>query len=488
MNKKKKIKSIENKKISYSFIDNFKILLIKYQTLIVFLLTLTIFITFSYLRFFNLDKRFVFDWDQENICYSVKNIINGKLTLIGPRVFSDAGFFLGPYFSYLLVPFFLLTKLHPKALIFFVIFVNVFFFWLSFFLLKKIFGKTISILFLSFWTINFYLIHFDTVGWWPVVLPLGIISTFYFLKKIYEKNKLSDWIILGLVLGFFVNMHFQFVFIILFSLMFLLISLIKREIILKKKNISLFLISFILMFLPLFIFDLRHQFLNTKAFFNFFFGSEKALNKDLSIWWSVFGNFLKPLIVVGDPFKNQWPTKIFYFLNLFIIFFLQKKEKGFKKEFFQSLFILWIFFPLAFIFWGKRPAEYYFIFLYPFIYLIIISFFIKIKNLSVLILALIFIFFSTKDNVFYTFKDNYFGFYYKEKVAKIIKEKTEGKKFNISFDVPLGMNHGFNYFFDWYQIKQTGDFSDPLIEVRIPPKKNDIVIDKIGIKFPQELK
>jgi len=140
------------------------------------------------------------------------------------------------------------------------------------------------------------------------------------------------------------------------------------------------------------------------------------------------------------------------------------------------------------MFWGKRPAEYYFIFLYPFIYLIIVSFFIKIKNLSVLILALIFIFFSTKDNVFYTFKDNYFGFYYKEKVAKIIKEKTEGKKFNISFDVPLGMNHGFNYFFDFYQIKQTGDFSDPLIEVRIPPKKNDIVIDKIGIKFPQELK
>jgi hypothetical protein len=236
MNKKKQRKSRENKKISYSFIDNFKILLIKYQTLIVFLLTLTIFITFSYLRFFNLEKRFVFDWDQENICYSVKNIINGKLTLIGPRVVSDAGFFLGPYFSYLLVPFFIITKLHPKALIFFVIFVNIFFFWLSFFLLKKIFGKTISILFLSFWTINFSLIHFDTVGWWPVVLPLGIMVTFYFLEKIYEKNKLSDWIILGLVLGFFVNMHFQFVFIILFSLMFLLISLIKERNYTKEKK------------------------------------------------------------------------------------------------------------------------------------------------------------------------------------------------------------------------------------------------------------
>jgi len=458
----------------------------KKNILIVFLLAIIFFI-FSFLRFYHLEKRFVFDWDQENICYSVKNIIKGKLTLIGPRVVSDAGFFLGPYFSYLLVPFFLLTKLHPKALIFFVIFVNILFFWLSFFLLKKIFGKTISILFLSFWTINFSLIHFDTVGWWPVVLPLGIMVTFYFLEKIYEKNKLSDWIILGFILGFFVNMHFQFVFIVFFSLMFLLISLIKKEIILKKKNISLFFISFILMFLPLFLFDLRHQFLNTKAFFNFFFGSEKALNKDLSIWWSVFGNFLKPLIVVDDPFKNQWPTKIFYFLNLFIIFFLQKKEKCFKKIFFQSSLILWIFFPLAFMFWGKRPAEYYFIFLYPFIYLTLINFFTKIKKTLILILILIFIFFSTKDNILSTLKDDYFTFYYKEKVAKIIKKKTEGKKFNISFDVPLGMNHGFNYFFEFYQIKQSSDFSDPLIEVRIPPKNNDIVVEKIGIKIPKEI-
>lgn len=487
MNKKKKIKLRENKKISYSFIDNFKILLIKYQTLIVFLLTLTIFITFSYLRFFNLEKRFVFDWDQENICYLVKNIINGKLTLIGPRVVSDAGFFLGPYFSYLLVPFFLLTKLHPKALIFFVIFVNILFFWLTFFVLKRIFNQFIAIFFLFFWTINYLLIYLDIVAWNPLLIPLGILINLYFLKQIHAKNKLIDWVILGIILGFFLNMHFQFIFVIFFSFIFLLLSLIKKEILFNIKNISLFLISFFLMFFPLFLFDLRHQFLNTRAFFNFFFGSEKALNKDISIWWSVFGNFIKPLIVLGDPFKNQWPTKIFYFLNLFIIFFLQKKEKGFKKRFFQSLFILWVFFPLAFMFWGKRPAEYYFIFLYPFIFLTLINFFTKIKKLSILILILIVIFFLTKENIFSTFKNNYFGFYYKEKVAKIIKKKTEGKKFNISFDVPLGMNYGFNYFFDFYQIKQSGDFSDPLVEVRIPPKQNDIVVEKIGIKIPKDI-
>jgi hypothetical protein len=139
------------------------------------------------------------------------------------------------------------------------------------------------------------------------------------------------------------------------------------------------------------------------------------------------------------------------------------------------------------MYWGKRPAEYYFIFLYHFIYLTLINFFTKIKKSLILIFILIFIFFLTKENIFSTFKNNYFGFYYKEKVAKIIKKKTEGKKFNISFDVPLGMNYGFNYFFDFYQIKQSGNFSDHLIEVRIPPKQNDIVLEKIGIKIPKEI-
>jgi hypothetical protein len=242
------------------------------------------------------------------------------------------------------------------------------------------------------------------------------------------------------------------------------------------------------MFFPLFLFDLRHNFLNAKAFLNFFFGSEKALNKDFLIWWSIFGNLLKPIILFGDPFKNQWPAKFFYFLNLFILIFLQKKEKGFKKNFFQSSLILWIFFPLAFIFWGKRPAEYYFIFLYPFIYLNLIDFFIVIKKPLILIFFLFVFLISTKENIFSDLKGDYFTFYYKEKTAQIIKKKVFDKKFNISFDVPLGMNHGFNYFFDFYQIKQTSDFSDPLIEVRIPPKNNDIIIDKIGIKIPKELK
>ncbi len=51
----------------------------------------------------------------------------------------------------------------------------------------------------------------------------------------------------------------------------------------------------------------------------------------------------------------------------------------------------------------------------------------------------------------------------------------------------LGLNSGFNYLIDYYQIKQTGNWKDPLVEIRIPPKENDVIIYNIGIKIPKEL-
>ncbi len=124
----------------------------KNKFLIVFFL---IFIVFAYLRFYNLQNRIIFDWDQEHYAYEIKNIVqNHKLTLIGPRANNDKGFFLAPYFTYLMVPFYLITNLHPNGSIYFLIAYNLLFYGLSFFVVKKIFNLPSAILFLFFWTIN----------------------------------------------------------------------------------------------------------------------------------------------------------------------------------------------------------------------------------------------------------------------------------------------------------------------------------------------
>jgi DNA-dependent RNA polymerase auxiliary subunit epsilon len=85
-------------------------------------------------------------------------------------------------------------------------------------------------------------------------------------------------------------------------------------------------------------------------------------------------------------------------------------------------------------------------------------------------------------------KTNSQSLYYKDLTAKKIKQMLNDKNFNISFSTPLGLNNGFKYLIDYYQIKQTSNFKDPLVEIRIPPRENDLKIsDDIGIKIPKEL-
>ena len=97
----------------------------KRQQLVIVFSLILIFGFFVFLRFYNLDKRVIFDWDQERDAWVIKQILSEKkLTLIGPRVLGPEGFFLGPFFTYLLAPFYLLTSLHPRAIIFFLIAYN----------------------------------------------------------------------------------------------------------------------------------------------------------------------------------------------------------------------------------------------------------------------------------------------------------------------------------------------------------------------------
>jgi len=66
-----------------------------------------------FLRLYKLDTRLPFGWEQERDAFFVRDILRGKLTLIGPRVVGPGGFFLPPYFFYLLSPFYFLFKLNP---------------------------------------------------------------------------------------------------------------------------------------------------------------------------------------------------------------------------------------------------------------------------------------------------------------------------------------------------------------------------------------
>ena len=70
-----------------------------------------------YLRFYKIEYIQSFGWDQGRDAWLVRDIINGKIVLNGPRT-GIGHFHLGPLWYYLLVPFYLLTNLDPVGAIY----------------------------------------------------------------------------------------------------------------------------------------------------------------------------------------------------------------------------------------------------------------------------------------------------------------------------------------------------------------------------------
>ena len=428
-----------------------------------------IFAVFAFLRFYNLQNRIIFNWDQEHYAYEIKNIVqNHKLTLIGPRANNDKGFFLGPYFTYLMIPFYLLTNLHPSGSIYFLITYNLVFFVSAFLITKKIFGAKSALMFLLLWTINNLLVDYDIIPWWPLLIPLGTVLTW---KLLLEKK----WLLLGLVLGFFINIHFQFVFLLIYSGIFILIDKQNRN--LTWKKIILTATGFFLTLLPLIFFDLRHNFLNLKLFINFFLPGGGQIKSEYFSWIPVFTNFLQPLTY----WKNDIITIIFYLIFAGIVFYLQRNSKKEIKTFYLSFLILWLIVPLFFAFYGKRPSEYYYVFLYPFILLVTSNFLLKQKKIFI-VLALGFLFSANFISLkFNLTKANYELLSYKDKIVREIKRTSSSKKVSIVYSVPLGWNNGFNYLLEYYGMKDEGG---PKYEIVIPADQQcKFKAGTIGLKY-----
>lgn len=465
----------------------------KKSTLLFLIITGLITAILLFLRFYNLEHRIIFDWDQESYANQIKDlVVNHKPSLLGPRTTNATGFYLAPYFTYLMLPFYLATKLHPIGSVYFVLVYNLIFVVAAYFLIKKVFDIKVVAAFFAFWAMNFWMVEYDIIPWWPILLPLGILTTLFLLRKCTTEKKLLNYVWLGLCLGLFANMHFQFMFVILYSMAFLGFHFWRT----KTNAIKPALITiaaFAVTLTPLLLFDLRHEFLNTKLFFGFFFSGKGVVHKSLIAWIPVLTNFLQPFLVI----RNDVLTLIFYSALGIGNFFLFKKSKDFKRDFYFASLCLWIAVPLFFAFYGQRPSEYYFIFLLPFILITLCDGLMKKKYVYALLLLIGIGLYSNFNTTFnYTpvqgkLQTHPFGLFNKQKVVSYLNGHYDPKTYNVSFTVEPGREPGFRYLLYYYNIKthDIGNPKNPLIQVKIPPQDGDIkVTEAIGLQIPEEFK
>lgn len=449
----------------------------------IIILFFLIFALFLYFRFSNFQNRVAFSWDQEQYSFQIKKIIvDHKPALLGPRTTNDKGFFLAPYFTYIMVPFYLITNLHPSAIYLFLITYNLAFFVGTYFILRRLFHQYVVLLFLFLWSTNPALAAYEIIAWWPIYIPIATLIVWMLLKNIYDHNQLGTWFILGSIIGLFMHMHIQFMFIIVFVT--IVLFKIRNH---SKPNFAcvfLLVLPIILSFTPLVIFDLRHQFLNFKSLYSFITQHTYGVQPSTTAWVPVFTNFVHPLIIM----KSSLITIVFYFCILAMQVILLSNKKGFIKFFYGGSIALWIIFPILFGIYGQRPSEYYFIFLSPFIYVVIADFFFSIKRVPLFLALIIFIFIMNFKQLQMNLNTDYYSLKYKDQLVRQLAEKIKGRIFNLSYTTKLTADYGFRYLVDYYKLNPTGNWKDPLIQIKIPVDNQCAIrVANMGVIIPKEL-
>jgi len=223
--------------------------------------------------FYKLDNFYQLNYDQERDYQVVQKILSGDLTLIGPQAVSTAGFYLAPWYYYLLVPFFVLFNGHPLFAAYLTGLVHLLTTLALFLFLKKHTKHDLIALASSL----LYASTLHRTAWNVMFIPLLFILFLNLLLRSRQTPKSFSLLLFLVSLG--IHFHFQFVLLAPFLGIYLLLNRSKLPS-LRSKNLALYFIALLIPLLPLIAFDLRHDFINSRSFLNFF-GSALTTSSNL---------------------------------------------------------------------------------------------------------------------------------------------------------------------------------------------------------------
>lgn len=460
-------------------------------------LFLFIFLLGIFLRLYRLEEMASFDFDQEyasNFTYSV--VKQFPVQLIGQGL-SVQGLFMGPWYFYFLVPFYMIFRLHPlggavgSVILGLITIVAYYYFG------NKIFGKPAGLIAAFFKAVFFRSLADD----WSITpafsCGLMVIITWYFLYK-YWQGETKHLPLLGFIFGLFTSFH---PILFPFYLVFLIIFLIKR-VFPSFKTFLLTAVAFVLPLTPLIVFEYFHQFTEVKLLIrifstpNPFFGSANILSKLI--------NFA--LLILGGP-QHRLGFKFFsnYLLSVIILsmllLFTIKKTHIWKNNFhlwaiiitFLTYIFYYSFFPTPVInYYPSAPIT-----LLVFYLAAILGYF-ATKKLS-RVFVVIFLVFLVFVNVKNLIRERWLNtgltsLKHKDEIVKaILENQPDGEDFFVSYISKPGWNFGFDYLFKLYErIPEDRAVNSFVYTIVIPkelsPESINFSSGNIGLIFPDQEK
>lgn len=450
-----------------------------------FILILTII-----LRFYRLEQFAGFSWDQEQLlAYPVKNIIQGKLTLIGPQT-GPGGIFLGPLLYYLAVPFFWILNLHPVAGSVLASTLGITASLLVYLIFARFFKPALALFAFAVYATSPLFNLNDRTIWNPSLIPIVSLGVLYVYLDWLKSRQLTYFNLAALAtstaLG--IQAHLGF----LFTLPLHLLIFLQTKPSLNLKLLLWGILIFVLWFTPLILFDLRHQGINSQTAISFFFVSQKFFSS-LSLTSRFFHLLYSSFQLIGSVLISSHHPSLNFIVGLLLIITFNLIAWS-KLQ--LHLFWTWLLvFVLGFSFYRGNVPDYY---LWPILIVtliplvIIFDYLVTRFKFPPQILTFILIFFLTFTSLDRLSDAPADSLHHKLQTVRYIIGRAETKPFRLVYDTDFGRYYGFGYIFDYYKIIPSVNPQDPAFTVVIPEffrtgQHSDVAFGSIGIINPKEV-
>lgn len=319
----------------------------------ILLILLVIFAVHLFFRFYQLEERFTFGWDQVDNAWAAKSIIVDKnYPLLGMVAKSNTGIYIGPIYYYYVAIFYYLTGLHPIASSYIAGFTSIISFFVLFYITKKIFNEKIALIAIFIHTFSVFIIVWDR-NQWPVnfIAPVSALILYSLYKVITSSPKY----ILPLAVLVALSLHVHFTSVFYAILIFLTLPLWPR---------SLETFKYIVLSIPIFALIVSPILIANSSTDN-----ANAGNLSRYINSNYHGFHLRRFLqIAGDAFieigliLQMKEVSFLRFLLLPIFYFLYLGKKiTYEKKILSYLFALWFLIPwIAFSVYSGEITNYYF--------------------------------------------------------------------------------------------------------------------------------
>lgn len=405
---------------------------------------------------------FAFTYDQGRDFLKVSQIIyEGKITLIGPTT-GLPGVFYGPWWYYFLSPLLYLSGGNPQKVAIFFGFLGVATVIGVYFLIRYLTDN-------SFLSICFGIIAAMSVSWmlgptsiWsPSLVPLLMIFFIFTVNKILKSPKPIYYFMLGIVTLLIADSSAFFGSALIFSMV--ISGMIFRGNFLRKE--SIFTIAGAMLVLsPRILFDVRHNFLITKAI-----GAYLIAPKIYGEQLSSIPRFIQRLDLFLGFFSwsiargNKIIALFIIILSIICVFILFKNKKSFSKLkddqllIFLSLLVIFLF--IGFSLFRDRVWDHYLIGL-PVILIVILAKIINnaylVKNLKYLlnVFIVLLVIINFNKQLISPFKITWLGGgsdYRNQKLVMDYISMRNPQNYSIYAYSPAIFDYPFDYLIYWYQ-------------------------------------